>query len=75
MSDVKYYKIMTDSEFIGIGTTLSLRRFQKKHQILLTCDESQAQYIQYKEKLLKEKNYIIHIGCCRLHLTSMLTKK
>lgn len=51
MSDVKYYKIMTDSEFIGVGTTLSLRRFQKKHQILLTCDESQAQYIQYKEKL------------------------
>lgn len=51
MNDVKYYKIMTDSEFIGVGTTLSLRRFQKKHQILLTCDESQAQYIQYNEKL------------------------
>lgn len=42
---MKYYKIIKDKEFIGVGTTLNLRRFQKKHQIILICDETQVQYI------------------------------
>lgn len=44
---MKYYKIIKDKEFIGVGTTLNLRRFQNKHQILLICDETQVQYIQF----------------------------
>ena len=43
---MKYYKIIKDKEFIGVGTTLNLRRFQNKHQIILICDETQVQYIQ-----------------------------
>lgn len=43
---MKYYKIIRNKEFIGVGTTLNLRRFQKKHQIILICDETQVQYIQ-----------------------------
>ena len=42
----KTYKIIKNKEFIGVGTTLNLRRFQKKHQIILMCDETQVQYIQ-----------------------------
>ena len=42
---MKYYKIIKDKEFIGVGTTLNLRRFQTKHQIILICDEAQVQYI------------------------------
>ena len=42
---MKYYKIIKDKEFIGVGTTLNLRRFQKKHQIMLICSETQVQYI------------------------------
>lgn len=48
---MKYYKVIKESEFIGVGTSHELRRFQKKHKILLACDESQAQYIQISEKL------------------------
>lgn len=48
---MKYYKIIMDDKFVGVGTTIDLRRFQDKHQILLACDESKAQYIQYGEKL------------------------
>ena len=42
---MKYYKIIKNKEFIGVGSTLNLRRFQTKHQIILMCDETQVQYI------------------------------
>ena len=42
---MKYYKVIKNKEFIGVGTTLNLRRFQKKHGIILICDETQVQYI------------------------------
>lgn len=48
---MKYFKIIKDNEFIGIGTTRDMRKFQKKHNVLLVCDENEAQYIQYGEDL------------------------
>lgn len=48
---MKYFKIIKDNEFIGIGTTRDMRKFQKKHNVILTCDENEAQYIQYGEDL------------------------
>ena len=48
---MRYYKIIINNEIVGIGTTIDLRKFQKKHEIFLSCDESEAQYIQYKEKM------------------------
>ena len=50
---MKYYKIIKNKEFIGVGTTLNLRRFQKKHQIILICDETQVQYIQLDNVLYR----------------------
>lgn len=50
---MKYYKIIKDKEFIGVGTTLNLRRFQNKHQIILICDETQVQYIQLDDILYR----------------------
>lgn len=50
---MKYYKIIKNKEFIGVGTTLNLRRFQKKHQIILICDETQVQYIQLGDVLYR----------------------
>lgn len=51
---LKYYKLINNSEFIGIGTTFDLRRFQTKHRILLTCDESEAQYIECNNLLYRD---------------------
>ena len=48
---MKYFKIIKDNEFIGIGTTRDMRKFQKKHNVFLICDENEAQYIQYGEDL------------------------
>jgi hypothetical protein len=48
---MKYFKIIKDKEFIGIGTTRDMRKFQKKHNVLLVCDENEAQYIQCGEDL------------------------
>ncbi len=43
---MKYYKIIDQNEFIGICTTLDMRKFQKKHSIFLVCEEEEAQYVQ-----------------------------
>lgn len=50
---MKYYKIIKNKEFIGVGTTLNLRRFQNKHKIILICDETQVQYIQLGDILYR----------------------
>ena len=50
---MKYYKIIKNKAFIGVGTTLNLRRFQTKHQIILICDETQVQYIQLGDVLYR----------------------
>ena len=44
---MKYYKLLNDGEFIGVGTSYDLRKFQLKHSILLTSDDESAQYIEY----------------------------
>lgn len=41
-----YYKIIKDGEFIGLATSCDMRRYQTKHNILLCCDETEAQYVQ-----------------------------
>lgn len=50
---MKFYKMINGENFVGIGTSLDLRRFQLKHKIILVCDESKAQYIQYKDDLYR----------------------
>lgn len=46
-----YFRVDQDDIFIGIGTTLDLRKYQEKHRILLTSDEDDAEYIQIDETL------------------------
>lgn len=48
---MRYYKIIIDDKFVGIGSTIDLRKFQKKHEVFLSCDESEAQYIQCGEQV------------------------
>ena len=50
---MKYYKIIKNKEFIGVGTTLNLRRFQTKHQTILVCVDTQVQYIQLGDVLYR----------------------
>lgn len=51
---MKYYKLLNDGEFIGVGTSYDLRKFQLKHSILLTSDDESAQYIQIGDKLYRD---------------------
>lgn len=48
---MRYYKLINDSTFIGVGCSADMRRYQKKHNILLACDENYAQYIQIGDDL------------------------
>ena len=48
---MKYYKLIKDLDFIGVSTTSDMRRFQDRHRLLLSCNESKAQYIENGGKL------------------------
>ena len=50
-----YYKVIKDDKFIGIGTSQNLRKYQRKHKILLVCDEKEVQYIQIEDKIYHDK--------------------
>lgn len=45
---MKYFKILVDSNYIGVGTTADFCRYQKKHNIILICGEKDVQYITHK---------------------------
>lgn len=49
-----YYKVIKDNEFVGIGTSYELRKYQLKHGILLVADDNTAQYIQINDKLYRD---------------------
>lgn len=48
---MKYYKVISDSIFVGIGTDSDMRRYQLKHRVFLACTPEQAQYIQVGDNL------------------------
>ena len=48
---MNYYKLINGETFVGIATQLDFREYQKKHNILLACDEETAQYVQSGESL------------------------
>lgn len=52
---MNYYKLISGTNIVGIATSLDFRRFQKKHRIILICDEQSAQYVQYKDILYHDK--------------------
>lgn len=52
---MKYYKLLNDGNFIGVGTSYDLRKFQSKHNILLTSDDNSAQYIQINDELFRDE--------------------
>ena len=56
-----YYKVIQNNEFIGIGTSYELRKYQPKHNILLIAHDDAAQYIDvngtlYRDSWLKPIN-------------------
>jgi hypothetical protein len=55
---LKYYKVIKDSEFIGVATDLDMRRFQKKHKIILCCGSDVVQYIQI-DNVLYHDNWML----------------
>lgn len=48
---MKFYKVIMNNEFVGIGTSLNLRKYQEKHGIPLICGEEEVQYIQIEEDM------------------------
>lgn len=48
---MNYYKLINGETFVGIATQLDFREYQKKHNILLACEEETAQYVQSEDAL------------------------
>ena len=57
---MNYYKLISGTNIVGVGLSLDLRRFQKKHRIILFCNEESAQYIQCKDVLYND-NWMLPI--------------
>ena len=57
---MNYYKLISGTNIVGVGLSLDLRRFQKKHRIILFCNEESAQYIQCKDVLYHD-NWMLPI--------------
>ena len=53
MEAINYYKLISDTTFIGVATQHNFRTFQRKHQILLACDETKAQYVECENKFYR----------------------
>ena len=50
-----YYKVICDGEFVGIGTSVNLAKHQKKHNLLLTATEKDAECIVIADKLYRDQ--------------------
>lgn len=50
---MKYFKIIIDDCFIGVATSADFIKFQKKHNILLSCKEFEAQFILFNNVLYR----------------------
>lgn len=48
---MRYYKIISQDTFYGVGSSGDMRCYQRKHKVLLGCDEQDAQYIQVDDNL------------------------
>lgn len=48
---MNYYKLINGENFVGIASQLDFREYQKKHNILLACEEETAQYVQSDDEL------------------------
>ena len=65
---LNYYKLINNSDFIGIATSHDFRRYQKKHGIILACDENLAQYIQIGECLYRD-NWLCPVTTDKIQYT------
>lgn len=48
---MRYFKLISGTNIVGVATQFDFVRFQTKHRIVLYCDLVQAQYLQYKDVL------------------------
>lgn len=50
---MNYYKLIDGETFIGVVTQQEFRKYQKKHNVILACDEEEAQYVQCADNLYR----------------------
>lgn len=58
---MSFYKLISGETFVGIVTQHDFLRYQQKHRILLSCDEEEAQYVQYEGKLYRD-NWMVAVN-------------
>lgn len=52
---MRYYKVLSnDSDYIGVASSYDLRKYQKKHNIIIVADEESANFIQINEDLYRD---------------------
>ena len=51
---MKYYKMISGTNIVGIATQRDFVRFQQKHKILINCEISIAQFVSTGDKLYRD---------------------
>ena len=62
---MNYYKLIKGDSFIGVATSKDMVRFQKKHNILLSCDETEAQYVVCND-VMYHANWMVPVNTSSL---------
>ena len=48
---MNYYKIINDNLIVGVVDNDAMRKYQRKHNVILICGANEAQYVQFKDIL------------------------
>lgn len=57
---MKFYEIINGVNFVGIGSALNFCRYQSKHNIILSCNVQEAQFIMFNEQLYHD-NWMVSV--------------
>lgn len=70
-----YYKIFNEEQVLGVVSSLDLRVYSLINQTFLAADETQAQYVQFKNNIyrvdwLKPERYALNLDTIQMHIIS-----
>lgn len=57
---MNYYKIVNGNLIVGVVDDSAMRKYQRKHNIILICNADEAQYVQYKD-ILYHDNWMLPV--------------
>lgn len=58
---MNYYEIINGNLIVGVVNDDAMRKYQRKHNIILICSADEAQYVQFKDVLYHD-DWMLPVG-------------